>query len=85
MSRAGTDGSPRASGTLSNGKEAIKKVAMRMLRHPVQFSRTRNFGRGRPYLVSAAADVPQGGIAQDLRMFALTFAGGFLFMTVYLA
>ena len=58
---------------------------MRMLRHPVQAFRTRGFGRGRTYALAVAADVPQGGIIQDLRMFALTFAGGFLFMTVYLA
>ena len=26
-----------------------------------------------------------GGLSDDLRLFALTFAGGFLFMSVYLA
>ena len=58
---------------------------MRIPCHPVHALRARRFGRGRTYAVALAADIPQSGIAQDLRMFALTFAGGFLFMTVYLA
>jgi hypothetical protein len=31
------------------------------------------------------AAAPAGGLSDDLRLFALTFAGGFLFMSVYLA
>ena len=45
--------------------------------------RARLVGRGRPYVAAAAA--PAQGLADDLRIFILTFAGGFLFMTVYLA
>ena len=45
--------------------------------------RARLFGRARP-AVSAVAE-PAPGLIDDLRIFALTFGGGFLFMTVYLA
>ena len=41
----------------------------------------RFFGRGRRYLVDA--DVT-ASVANDARIFALTFVGGFLFMSVYL-
>ncbi len=44
-----------------------------------------SFGRrARPFVLS---DEPSGsgGLSDDLRLFALTFAGGFLFMSVYLA
>ena len=58
---------------------------MRMLLHPVHALRARRFGRGRTYAVAASAEFSPSGIAEDLRTFALTFAGGFLFMTVYLA
>jgi len=43
----------------------------------------RHFGRGRSY--SAAATAAPSTLASDLRLFALTFACGFLFVTVYLA
>ena len=45
--------------------------------------RTRVFGRARPY-VSAMVE-PAPGLTDDLRVFLLTFGGGFLFMTIYLA
>ena len=45
--------------------------------------RTRLFGRRRPYLAAVAQPAPS--VADDLRIFLLTFGGGFLFMTVYLA
>ena len=57
---------------------------MQIPRHPSHAFRAR-FGRGRAYAVAVSAEIPQAGFMQDLRMFALTFAGGFLFMTVYLA
>ena len=41
------------------------------------------FGQARPYVLAAAEPSPR--IADDFRIFALTFAGGFLFMAVYLA
>jgi len=41
------------------------------------------FGRGRSY--AATAIRAHSALASDLRLFALTFAGGFLFVTVYLA
>lgn len=46
-------------------------------------------GRMRPFgrksVASAIATELGSTLADDLRMFALTFAGGFLFMSVYLA
>jgi hypothetical protein len=41
-------------------------------------------GFGRRSSPSAAAIAAPSTLASDLRLFALTFAGGFLFMTVYL-
>lgn len=58
---------------------------MRMLRRPAHPFRARRFGQEQAFAAAASIDEPQGGIAQDLRTFALTFAGGFLFMAVYLA
>jgi hypothetical protein len=43
----------------------------------------RRFGRGRGY--SAAAMAAPSALAGDLKLFALTFAGGFLFVTIFLA
>ena len=40
-------------------------------------------GRGEVHAV--AAEAPSPTLLDDLRLFALTFAGGFLFLTVYLA
>ena len=56
---------------------------MRMYQSPANRFRTRIFGRARPYAI-AQAETTHGSIADDLRIFALTFAGGFLFMAVYL-
>jgi hypothetical protein len=56
---------------------------MRMFRSPANRFRARVYGRERPY--AAAAQPEPSGIADDLRIFALTFVGGFLFMAVYLA
>jgi hypothetical protein len=43
----------------------------------------RRFGRGRGY--SMAAMAAPSALASDLKLFALTFAGGFLFVTIFLA
>lgn len=56
---------------------------MRMLRQPASQFRPRTFGRGKLYVLATAE--PASSLADDLRIFALTFAGGFLFMAVYLA
>ena len=56
---------------------------MRMFQRPANQFRTRIFGRARSYAI--AAESAPSGIADDLRIFALTFAGGFLFMAIYLA
>ena len=45
-----------------------------------------NFGRRRPFTVALdAPSITQSGLSDDLKLFAMTFAGGLLFMTVYLA
>ena len=47
---------------------------MRNHRHPI-----------RAHALRAAALAPASSLLDDLRLFALTFVGGFLFLTVYLA
>ena len=44
----------------------------------------RAFGR-RPAFAHAIEPAPAQSLSDELRLFALTFAGGFLFMTVYLS
>jgi hypothetical protein len=45
--------------------------------------RDRRFGRKGSHVVSAIA--ARSTLADDLRLFAITFAGGFFFMTIFLA
>jgi hypothetical protein len=45
--------------------------------------RARTFGR--KALVVVAAPAPRSNFVDDLKLFALTFAGGFLFVSLYLA
>jgi len=54
------------------------------MRHRVPTSSPRAFGR-RPAYAQAIEAAPSASLSDELRLFALTFAGGFLFMTVYLA
>ena len=54
------------------------RVSRSALRQP------RFFGRGRRYILNAPAR-SASSIADDARLFATTFVGGLLFMTVYLA
>ena len=53
---------------------------MRTRRHPTRAMALHRSGRGQAY-----AAEPNASLLGDLRLFALTFAGGFLFLTVYLA
>ena len=55
---------------------------MRIFRRPAIALPALLFGRGRRYLLDA--ELP-ANVANDARIFALTFVGGFLFMSVYLA
>jgi hypothetical protein len=57
---------------------------MSMVRRPLAAIPTTRFGRGRRYS-SIIVDQPVRTVSDDLRLFALTFVGGFLFMGVYLA
>jgi hypothetical protein len=43
------------------------------------------FGRGRAYALSMPASVSQPLLGDDVRLFATTFIGGLLFMSIYLA
>jgi hypothetical protein len=56
---------------------------MRRLRRQANAFRTRVLGPVR----SQAITMPpaESGLTEDLRLFILTFGGGFLFMTIYLA
>ena len=56
---------------------------MQMFDNPVTVIKPRLFGRGKSY--AAMTPAAASSLANDLRLFALTFAGGFLFMTVFLA
>ena len=56
---------------------------MRTLDNPATVIKPRLFGRGKAYAAIAAA-VPSRTL-EDLRLFAMTFACGFLFVTVFLA
>lgn len=40
---------------------------------------------GRKGVAAAATAAPRSALADDIRLFALTFAGGFLFMSLFLA
>ena len=57
---------------------------MRMFRRPANQFRTRVFGRAKSFAIAAPEPAPSS-LPEDLRIFALTFIGGFLFMAVYLA
>ena len=56
---------------------------MRMFQGPANQFRTRILGPARSHAI--AAEPAPSSAADDLRIFALTFAGGFLFMAIYLA
>ena len=43
------------------------------------------FGRRRPFIMAMDAPAPASVLSDDLKLFAMTFVGGLLFMTVYLA
>jgi hypothetical protein len=44
----------------------------------------RLFGRGRPRLLQARAE-PSWSISDDIKLFAATFAAGFLFVSILIA
>lgn len=56
-----------------------------MTTRPVPFQ-PRAFGRRRPFVDGAVATpAPAPTLSDDLRLFALNFLAGFVFLTVYLA
>jgi hypothetical protein len=57
---------------------------MRMFQRPANQFRTRVFGRAKGFAIAASEPAPSS-LSDDLRIFALTFVGGFLFMAIYLA
>jgi hypothetical protein len=56
---------------------------MRTSLHPNHPFASRYFGRRRDRVV--AADQSASSLARDIRLFATTFAAGFLFVSLYLA
>ena len=46
--------------------------------------RPRTFGRRQPFAGEAVA-MPQPAIGEDLKLFAATYAAGFLFVSIFLA
>ncbi|MBA3668406.1 MAG: hypothetical protein H0W65_11930 [Sphingomonas sp.] len=57
---------------------------MQSVRRPTAAISASRFGRGRRYTMAVAA-APDRTLSDDVKLFALTFVGGFLFMGVYLA
>lgn len=57
-----------------------------MRSYPIPFPSLRRptFGRGRRYVLDTIGQVSKE-IGDDTRLFLTTFAGGFLFMAIYLA
>ena len=51
--------------------------------HPLRRARLFRFGRGRRYILDMPS-VAAAGWVDDLRLFAATFIGGFLFVAIYL-
>ena len=45
----------------------------------------RSFGRRRPFLGAAAAPAPAPLISDDLKLFAMTYIAGFVFVSLYLS
>jgi hypothetical protein len=45
----------------------------------------RRFGRRTAYLMPDAPSAPVTGLSEDLRLFATTFAAGFLFVSLVIA
>jgi hypothetical protein len=66
---------------LWNVVKTALRIAMTTRGLPV---RARSFGRRQPFALAAAAET-RPAIGDDLKLFAATFAGGFLFVTVFLA
>ena len=56
---------------------------MRMFENPATAIKPRPFGRAKDYLAVTTAEPSRA--AEDLRLFAITFACGFLFVTVFIA
>ena len=56
---------------------------MKMLRSVIALD-PRLFGRGRFFILDSVRATTQPSMASDLKLFATTFVGGFLFMAIYL-
>ena len=55
------------------------------LARPLSAADPRHFGRGPTKFGAIALPVPDRPASDELRLFASTFAGAFLFLTVFLA
>ena len=56
---------------------------MKMLRSVIALD-PRLFGRGPLFILDSAPNARRPDMAADLKLFATTFVGGFLFMAIYL-
>ena len=55
------------------------------LARPLSTADPRHFGRGPMRVGAIALPAPEIALSDELKLFASTFAGAFLFMTVFLA
>ena len=69
--------------TRSSLASAIPPRSMHGARHPVALRHSRAFGRARRYQVAVAQ--PPARLNDDLRQFMMTFIGGLVFVTVFIA
>ena len=81
------DGTGKGTHPQRSGLNGMVKTALRIAMSTRRFDSTlsRGFGRRRPFVHAAAAPAPTAMLSDDTRLFLLNFAGGFLFMAVYLA
>lgn len=57
---------------------------MQFVRLPIATD-PRVFGRNTPRAFAAVAPAPTGSVADDFKLFAITFLAGFTFVSVFLA
>ncbi len=55
------------------------------LAHPAFARRRRRFGRGPAWILGAPQQAPAIVVSDELKLFAATFAGGFLFVSLLIA
>ena len=72
----------------ARGLNDVVKASLRIVMNTARArlrSPTRRFGRRAPFVHADVPAIATPAIGDDLRLFLVSFAGGLLFMTVYLA